>query len=207
MNKQIFIAEIKTLSPFGFKSNYRFDFLSKLAITYGDWISVHTSPLWGGGFDDIVRIKRQKNTDQKILAKGIHETDEEIERALSAEANYVLVVGRVPPDKYLPYCLLEPIDFKQAVEFSKVSGIAGIVFNKRSLINGSHINPVEYWVKLQELLENKTELKIFQASLIKTFEDVRVMSDGYIVGENLPSFILSQRIKKLMEDFNVKANI
>src|SRR5258706_7213683 len=90
----IFIAEIKTQSPYGYRAMYPFLTLMDYAITHGDWVSVHTSALWGGDFATLDFVR--KNTCKTILAKGLHSTDDDIKRALDHGADYVLVVDRVP---------------------------------------------------------------------------------------------------------------
>lgn len=93
MKNPIFIAEIKTQSPFGYRSKDTFVDLMEIAIMHGDWISVHTNALWGGDFDAISFVRR--NTNKPILAKGIHSTDDDVLRAIDHGADYVLVVDRL----------------------------------------------------------------------------------------------------------------
>jgi indole-3-glycerol phosphate synthase len=45
------IAEVKTQSPFGFKSQKTWKELFKIASEAGDIISIHTDSRWGGSFD------------------------------------------------------------------------------------------------------------------------------------------------------------
>ena len=90
--KPIFIAEIKTQSPFGFKSTKTFGELMDIACHYGDWVSVHTNALWGGDFEAISFVRR--NTNKPILAKGLHASDDDVLRAIDHGADYVLVVDR-----------------------------------------------------------------------------------------------------------------
>jgi len=85
------IAEVKTESPFGFKSEKSWDELFGIASKIGDIISIHTDARWGGSFDLIKKARGL--TDKKILAKGIHAKDEEIRKAIEAGADYVLVSG------------------------------------------------------------------------------------------------------------------
>jgi indole-3-glycerol phosphate synthase len=42
MNKPLIIAEVKTASPFGFKSDRRWDELLALADEISDMVSIHT---------------------------------------------------------------------------------------------------------------------------------------------------------------------
>lgn len=94
VKKPLFIAEVKTQSPFGFKSPYSFINLLEYAIACGDWISIHTNALWGGDFEAISFASRM--TDKPILAKGLHSTDDDIQRAFDHGAHYVLTVDRLP---------------------------------------------------------------------------------------------------------------
>lgn len=96
--KPIFIAEVKTKSPFDVAPRIygprkqSFHELAELAIKYGDWISVHTNPLWGGGYEAIEYVRRL--TDKPILAKGIHSRNDDIKKAFDYGADYVLCVDR-----------------------------------------------------------------------------------------------------------------
>lgn len=98
MKKPIFIAEVKTASPFDagrmrdWPQRRSFHDLAELAVKHGDWISVHTNPLWGGCFEAIEYVRRL--TDKPILAKGIHGRNDDIMRAFDCGANYVLCVDR-----------------------------------------------------------------------------------------------------------------
>ena len=92
--KPIFIAEVKTQSPYGFAAKDSWFELLQIADKVGDWISIHTNPLWGGSFEAISLAK--KITNKPILAKGLHTTDDDVKRALDHGADYVLVVDRVP---------------------------------------------------------------------------------------------------------------
>lgn len=66
--KPLFIAEVKTQSPFGFFGNKSWDELFEAANKVGDIISIHTNPLWGGSFDHLMLARRM--TNKPILAKG-----------------------------------------------------------------------------------------------------------------------------------------
>lgn len=177
-----FIAEIKTQSPFGFKSTVPFISLMEYAIKYGDWISVHTNPLWGGGYD-VISFVRQF-TDKPILAKGIHGTDDDIRMALDHGANYVLVVDRVPDFRYV-------YRDKILLEFSKLDDVRRIanryehltpkpkfVYNSRDLRTGlpKMVNELEEVVKLGWTC---------QASNIISPADVNPNVQAFIVGECL----------------------
>ena len=139
MNKKpIFIAEIKTQSPFVYKSDFPFHSSMEKAVRFGDWISVHTNPLWGGSFEAIEYVR--KFTNKPILAKGIHSKDDDIKKALDYGADKVLVVDRFPanlfranPDKLL-------IEISNFDDFEKYSydlvQYGQIVYNGRNLLNG-----------------------------------------------------------------------
>lgn len=74
------ITEVKTQSPFGYKSNEVWEELFNLANGFGDIISIHTNPKWSGSFK--LLEKARGLTNKPILAKGLHETDDEIKRLL-----------------------------------------------------------------------------------------------------------------------------
>ena len=88
--QQKLVAEIKTKSPFGFSSHKSWDELAEVAIHFGDIISVHSDPKWGGSFDLIEKVRGM--TDKPILAKGIHSKDEEVREAIKRGANYVFIL-------------------------------------------------------------------------------------------------------------------
>ncbi len=201
INGKIFIAEIKTMSPFGFKSNYSPNFLKQLAIKYGDWIGVHTDPLWGGSFVDIVNIKNtitrmsEPSCTNPILAKVIHSSDYHIRMALEYGADYVTVVGRIPKKEYLPKCLLEPLNLKQLQEFIKLEEIYGIILNQRNLFDGFTNKYLGSWIDvIPNIIKN---IKVIQASSIKRPKEVHNWADGFIVGEHLPQFILAKELGEL----------
>jgi len=104
------IAEVKTKSPFGFRSKKSWDELFRIANEHGDWLSIHTDPRWGGSFELIK--KARSLTKKPILAKGIHRSDKDIKQALKLGANYVLVVGRIPK-AHLNKLLIEPENLSQ----------------------------------------------------------------------------------------------
>ncbi|MCC7543773.1 hypothetical protein IT415_03665 [bacterium] len=99
----IIIAEVKTQSPFGFCAKQSWDELFVFANTYGDWLSIHTDPRWGGSLE-LIR-KARSLTGKPILTKGIHATDSDIVNALATGADYVLVVCRLPKI-HLEKCLI-----------------------------------------------------------------------------------------------------
>lgn len=174
------IAEVKTQSPFGYKSNRSFDYLKELACEYGDMISVHTDPRWNGNFD---LLKRARNwTNKPILAKGIHATDDDIQKAIDYGADKVLVVGRIPAKKYLSYCYIEPNTLE---ELATLPSDISAVWNSRDLENGG--------LKKAAFGDAKAIFKgnLIQASNIKSPADVCPDSYAHIVGQNLENYLSS----------------
>ena len=77
------IAEVKTQSPFGWKSPHRFERLLEIAVRTGDVIAVPTDPRWGGSFE-LLKKAAELVREKPILAKGIHPSDDDVRRALDA---------------------------------------------------------------------------------------------------------------------------
>ncbi len=182
MYKEIqIIAEVKTDSPFGFKSNQDWDNLFKIANEIGDIISVHTDPRWNGSFDLIK--KTRKLTDKPILAKGIHTKDEDIKKAIEYGADYVLVVGRIPK-VYLDKCFIEPLNLEQLNEIPKN---AKVIWNSRDLKNGE--------IKKESFEDARKIWKgwLCQASNIKSIADIKNGADAILVGSHLEEFAKSMR--------------
>lgn len=183
----IFIAEIKTKSPFvKMNESVTFDALKENAINYGDMISVHVESPWDGKPSDIRRV-RMAGAKQKILAKGIHPTDEHIEQSLNYGADRVLVVGRIPRKSLLPYCWLEPLNVVQARCFSEVSQT--LVWNSRCLQTGG--TKEEQWDEVRSIHSGT----LIQASNIRTPADVKEDADGILVGTHLIEFIKAAGLK------------
>src|SRR6185369_8117523 len=192
MKKPIFIAEIKTVSPFGFKSPYDKDLLEYLAIGCGDYVSSHTDPRWGGSMNNLALLKQKlknQGRKQKLVAKGIHQHDGFIKAALDYGADYVVVVGRIPAKKYLSKCWLEPLTEHQYPEMKKAKPNA-IILNSRNLMGGKDR---EWTVKVKP-----KGIKLIQASNIKTVGEIQPWADGYIVGANLPQFTVNQTLDLLL---------
>lgn len=184
-NRPIFIAEIKTQSPFNFKSSYSFNKLMEYAINYGDWISVHDNALWGGDFETISYVR--KFTHKPILAKGLHTTDDDVHRALEHGATYVLRVD-VTPHHYrqLPYTLWEYSNVHEADKarlfFAREArSKMKFVCNSRDLRNG---NVKESGLNTYLQMGNW----VCQASNIAKPDDVNPNVDAFIVGTNLVEY-------------------
>jgi len=173
------IAEVKTVSPFGFKSKESWDSLFELANKYGDILSIHTDQRWGGSFDLIK--KARKLTGKPILAKGIHSNDEDITKALENGADIVLVVGRIPK-VHLDKCLIEPLTLE---ELKNIPEGSKVVWNSRDLSSGGF---------KEETFEQAKEIWkgwICQASNIKSIKDVKEGANAILIGSNLRGFIES----------------
>ena len=181
--RPIFIAEIKTKSPFGFQSAHSFNELMEYAINYGDWISVHDNALWGGDFETIAYVR--KFTHKPILAKGLHTSSEDVRQALEHGATHVLRVDAKPSNyTHLPYTLYEYSNIHEADKarlwFAQtVRGDMKFVCNSRDLRTG----------KVKEGNELNTYLGlgnwVCQASNIAKPDDVNPNVNAFIVGTNL----------------------
>lgn len=193
-NKPIFIAEVKTQSPYGFKSNRTWSELFDMAEEHGDWVSIHTSPVWGGSFDYLYLASNK--TMKPILAKGLHLSIDEIKKAFDYGADYVLCVGDMrntafwyDTDQLRGYpinkILVEPLNnsiFEHNVKFA--SSEQKFVWNQRDLFTG------DPKIKKFETIRNEfPNIWLCQASLIKTKDDINPKADAFIVGEKLPFFL------------------
>jgi indole-3-glycerol phosphate synthase len=205
---KLFIAEVKTISPFGFKSPYSADDLLNFAVAYGDMVSIHVDALWNGTHNDLRVVKRHlRDGMQPLLAKGLHLYDNLIQNSLEAGADSVLVVGRIPAKKYLAKCYMEPLTTEQLMTSEYAEAVrqsAGLVLNTRDLFTGEmrlpdYPNPhewVSYWTHAfdNSLIDFKKDVgvPIIQASGIKNMKNIHPEVDGFIVGEHLPAFILQK---------------
>jgi len=180
------IAEVKTASPFPSKlseSTDTWDELFVMAEKVWDILSIHTNPRWWWDFSLIKKARWL--TDKPIMAKGIHETDEQIERAIELGADYVLVVGRIP-EVHNEKVLYEVESLLQLQQFKKLlPNTAKIVWNSRHLSDGSD--------KIETFEQAKAIWPwwICQASNIKDISDVKSWADAVLVGTNLKTFIQS----------------
>ncbi len=173
------IAEVKTMSPFGWKSSESWDDLFSLANTYGDMLSIHTDARWGGSFEILKRARSL--TTKPILAKGIHVSDEEVRRAIEeCGADWVLVVGRIPTI-YTMRCIIEPYTLE---ELAHIPNSMRALWNSRDLATGG--------IKKETISEAR---KIYsgwlcQASNIKIRSDVDPSADAILVGTHLNEFLV-----------------
>lgn len=202
MNKPLFIAEIKTQSPFGFNSSASFVDLMHVAIEHGDWVSVHTNALWGGDYDAISFVRR--NTNKPILAKGIHATDDDVLRAIDHGADYVLVVDRhfggntkigrqVIYERHSPYfafpnksgmCDLDMETCRIDSNYPNEKRPRKYLVYRRNLSTG--MIKENYTQEILNYL--KAEVWVCQGSGIKISHDVHSDVNAFIVGEHLIGF-------------------
>ena len=184
INKVQIIAEVKTQSPFGFRSNRTWEELFHIADEIGDIISVHTDSMWGGSFDLVKRAKSL--TSKPILAKGIHPNDKDIIRALEAGADYVLVVGRIP-EMYIEKCFIEPLSLN---DIYKIPCNSKVVRNSRDLSTGKPKH--ETFEQARKIWKGW----LCQASYIITAEDIKPGANAVLIGTYLEEFAKSLNPRK-----------
>jgi hypothetical protein len=179
----IFIAEVKTQSPFGFKSEESWDNLFELAAKHGDWIAIHTNPLWGGSFELLDRARRL--TKKPILAKGIHQRDTDVKMALDCGADMVLTVGRICTSVEAHETIFEPLNIGQMFEPMYCYNNIRVMWNDRDLVTGKRKK------------ETVTDIRsiyngwLCKASYILHPQDIasRTDIDAFIIGTNLRVFV------------------
>lgn len=179
-NLPTIISEVKTCSPFWYTSERSWDDLFVVAESVGDILSIHTDPRWWWDFDLISKAKRL--TKKPILAKWIHESDEQIVEAVRRWAQHVLVVGRIP-EVHLGKCLIEVESLDQLREFSgKLLWDTKFVWNSRNLDTG--------WLNAETFDEAREIFSgwLCQASNIRTIEDIDPSANAVLVGTHLETF-------------------
>lgn len=179
LGNAMIIAEVKTRSPFGWTSEKSWEELFAIANDIGDMLSIHTDARWGGSFDLIRKAKAR--TTKPILAKGIHATDEDIQKAIDAGADYVLVVGRIP-DIHRDKVLVEPLTLS---ELATIPPTMKAVWNSRDLADGS--------LKKETFSDARNIFPgwLCQASNIRSALDVEKKADALLVGTHLEEFARS----------------
>lgn len=180
--RPLFIAEVKTRSPFGFVSPHSRWALLDLAVDAGDIVAAHTEEPWGGSLNWLrVVCAAAHARDKLVLAKGIHSSDDDIRRALHHGADMVLVCGRKPPATLEPVCLWEPSNFTDLA----IDGRSRdrIVWNQRNLKTGE---ARERSFGDARLAQNGW---MCQASFIGGPGDVHEDADAFMVGQFLPEFV------------------
>ena len=193
MSRPLFIAEVKTQSPFGFRAAESWDELFALAAEHGDWVAVHTHPAWGGHMDLIAKARAL--THKPILAKGIHATDDEVQCALNMGANYVLTVGRISSLAKMGHTVFEPLNLNQMLlpiyADPCPSGLK-VMWNARNLITGGWKDERWSWATHgPDLLGVRQAYRgwLCQASGIRKPKSVMPDADAFIVGTHLRAFV------------------
>lgn len=204
MNKPIFIAEVKSKSPYGFESRYTNQQLLEIAIEYGSWISIHTDPRFGGSFDDIYFARQQ--TKKPILAKGFHTHDDDVKKAIDLGADYVLIVDRFPRQLFYNWPGAEKLIFEISNEerLNKLSydalDFGKILYNGRDLKTGIRRKDIGNYAKYREKCS-----WLCGASLLKSPDDVQKFypnCDAFIVGTYLEEFCREIKYRQLVEEEN-----
>ena len=199
------IAEVKTWSPRGERLTLNtWEQQVVLADKVGNMVSIHTNPLWKGSFDHISQAR--KLTSRPILAKGFHETDDDIIRAIDQGADAVLVVGRLPK-VHLDKCFLEPLTLD---ELTTIPPQQWAVWNSRDLSSLKDLPGIPEFLrnrwkqragtsdrKRESFSEARNTRKglLCQASNLKTIADIEPGADAVLVGSHLESFAASLGIK------------
>ena len=176
MAPPVILAEVKTMSPFGFVSPYCWDDLFAIAAEAGDMISIHTDARWGGSWDILERAR--KMTYKPILAKGIHASDDEVRKAVELGAAYVLVVGRMS-GVYREQCIIEP---QSLTDFLWIPDGQRVMWNSRDLDTGG--------TKRETFAEARARWSgwLCQASNVLSLDDVHPQADAVLVGTYLKEF-------------------
>lgn len=192
--RPLFIAEVKTRSPFGFTSPHPWGQLLHMAIEHGDVVAVHTDERWGGSFAHLAEAARvlgkvgfpdRPHPDRNrplLLAKGLHPSDDDVRHCLDCGADIVLVVGRPPARELAPVCIWEPTTFDDLRCVR--SHAQRVMWNERDLIRGGR--------KHSGTISDARSVHagwLGQASFIRSPTDVHAEVDAFIVGEHLPSFV------------------
>ena len=175
------ITEVKTASPFGWKSQDSWEELFAIANGVGDILSIHTDPRWEGSFD--LLQKARSMTTKPILAKGIHLHDSDIEKAVAMGADFVLVVGRIP-EVHLDKCLLEP---NTLAELKSIPTDSKVVWNSRDLKTGGLKG--DTFKEAREIFPGW----LCQSSNIHTVKDIEPGANAVLVGTNLKEFTESMK--------------
>ena len=185
------VAEVKTQSPFGFRSSHTRDELFDIANEHGDIISIHTHPAWGGSFEWLKEARHR--TDKPILAKGIHPDNSEIYDAFNLGADYVLCVGRIPQVNRLSDVWYEPHTLRDVHNLiANPPKIHCVVWNSRDLYTGlkkSTMYPSE--TINGALALTPPPIKVCQASMVSEKSDVFQGVDYVLIGEKLVDYIKS----------------
>lgn len=188
MKKPVFIAEVKTKSPFGFESEHSCEKLLDIAVQYGDMVAAYIDPQWGGSHFKLQLAANLAHKNGKLcIAKGIHPEDIDILNSLFHGADLVLVVGRIPPPELAPVCIWEPScqnDISYASDHTQK-----IMWNARNLETGKSKEESTVYPEKFDTARWLHKGWMAQAGFISKPDDVHPKADAFIVGEHLPTFV------------------
>ena len=172
------ILDTKIYSPFGWSLDKDEEELFELVFEHADIVAVHSMSEFGGSHGWVKAIRDE--TRKPILVKGFHRSDEEIETFLDYGVDYVLVVGRIPAQKYIDKSMLEPTCLREMEDYPKN---AKVVWNARNLVTG--LPKKETFEEARE----KWDGWLCQASMIKSMADVNPKADAIMVGECMDQIV------------------
>lgn len=172
-NRPLLIGEVKTCSPYGFKSALsRHEALDYVA-SFADIVSIHTNPQWDGSFEWLREARIL--TDKPILAKGFHDMLREVEEAFAVGADHVLTVGWWPGHVS---CWHEVATWEEM----DTSNAEWIVCNARNPRTGGD---GALSIQNASLLRVGLTRKLCQASRIRCRADIHPGVDAVLIGEGL----------------------
>lgn len=177
----VIISEVKTKSPFGFRSKHSWDELLRVALSIPGWVAVHTDPRWGGSLDCVSKAQHEA-PDRMIVAKGLHPMATDVDACVNAGAQYVLVVGWPHPVTDVSKLLVEPRSLAELAQLQRDAPWARAVWNARDLETGGR--------KKETFAEARAAWKgwLCQASFLRTVDDVEPSADAVLIGEHLHAF-------------------
>jgi indole-3-glycerol phosphate synthase len=171
----LIVAELKMLSPFGYKNPRTLEDTLAQCEKVGDIISVHTNPLWGGSFEHLEDICKRAN--KPVLAKGFHDTTVDVRRAIECGATYVLTVGWWPDDTR---CWHECTTFDELKE----TDAPAAVFNSRDPHTGKTLFDGNLVHVASSARTSRGSRWLCQASGIKHANDVGNV-EAVLIGQNI----------------------
>ena len=176
----LIIAEVKTASPFWYRSTETWETLFEVAHTVWDIISIHTDSRWWWSMELISRAKQL--TDKPILAKGIHSQDSEILEALKRGAEYILIVWRIP-EIHRDKCFIEPNTLKELEEFASI-----LWWDWKFVWNSRDLKTWGLKIETFQDARNIFPWWLCQASNIKTTSDIISWASAILVWTHLKEF-------------------
>ncbi len=199
------VAEVKPHSPKGQRTTQLTDSeLLRLAIKTGDTVSLHTHPLWNRNNRSFeVAADACHRAGRKVLAKGFHGSNEEIEHWLKQGADFVLTVGFMPRPGLREKCFIEPLTLK---ELAQVPGECMAVWNTRDLSSLRELEGIppylqERWRRGEGIGGDRLAMfkqarqihrgLLCHASNLTTIADIQKGANAVLVGSKLEEFAKS----------------